>query len=145
MRVAAIQLTSTAHKPRNLEAAEKHVRAAVEGGAELVVLPEMFPAWGDAEVVRGAAEPLDGPTLTRMRDLARQLGVWLVAGSVAERVAASDKLYNTCCLIDQQGQIAAVYRKIHLFDCDVPGAALRESSVVLPGQELVLAEADELR
>lgn len=145
MRVAAIQLTSTADKPRNLEVAATHVRAAASDGARLVILPEWFNLIGDADVVRAGAEPLDGPSITRMRDLARQLDIWLVAGTIREQVAGQDKHYNTCCLIDPQGGIRATYRKIHLFDSDFPGAAYHESEVTLPGQEIVVSEAGELR
>jgi predicted amidohydrolase len=142
MRVAAIQLTSTADKARNLEAAETFLCAAASGGARLIVLPEMFNVLGDPEVLRQGAEPLDGPTLRWARDLARQHGVWLVAGSIMERVAEQSKLFNTSCLIDPQGELRATYRKIHLFDCDVPGAILHESATVMPGSGTTVTEMD---
>lgn len=145
MRVAAVQLTSTADKPRNLEAAATQVRAAAADGARLVILPEWFNWIGDAEAVRTGAEPLDGPSITQMRELARQLDIWLVAGTIRERVPGQDKHYNTCCLIDPKGDIRATYRKIHLFDSDFPGAAYHESDVTLPGQEIVVSDAGELR
>jgi predicted amidohydrolase len=142
MRVAAVQLTSTADKARNLEAAERFVRAAAADGARLIVLPEMFNVLGDAEVLRAGAEALDGPTLSQAKELAQRHGVWLVAGSIMERVAGQNKLFNTSCLFDPQGETRAVYRKIHLFDCDVPGASLHESATVTPGGDIVRAEAD---
>src|SRR5262245_42690945 len=145
MRVAVIQLTSTPDKPRNLEAATKYLRAAAADGARLAVLPEMFNVLGDADTLRAGAEPLDGPTISSMRDLARQLDIWLVAGSICERVPGRDKHCNTSCLLDPKGAIQATYRKIHLFDCDVPGAAYHESSITLPGQEIVVADLKELR
>jgi predicted amidohydrolase len=142
MRVAAVQLTSTADKAPNQEAAERFVRAAAADGARLIVLPEMFNVLGDAEVLRAGAETLDGPTLSQAKEWAQRHGVWLVAGSIMERVAGQDKLFNTSCLFDPQGEMRAVYRKIHLFDCDVPGASLHESATMTPGGDIVRAEAD---
>jgi predicted amidohydrolase len=141
MRVAAVQLTSTADKARNLQAAERFIHAAADG-ARLIVLPEMFNVLGDAEVLRAGAEALDGPTVCWAKEQARQHGVWLVAGSIMERVARQDKLFNTSCLFDPQGEQRAMYRKIHLFDCDVPGASLHESATMMPGHEIVRTEAD---
>jgi predicted amidohydrolase len=142
MRVAAVQLTSTADRSRNLTAAERFIQAAATDGARLIVLPEMFNVLGDPDVLHAGAEPLDGPTLGWARELARRLGVWLVAGSIMERVAGQSKRFNTSCLIDPQGELRATYRKIHLFDCDVPGASLRESDTVMPGESIVRAEAE---
>jgi predicted amidohydrolase len=142
MRVAAVQLTSTADKARNREAAERFVNAAAADGARLIVLPETFNVLGDPEVLQEGAEPLDGPTMQWASALSRRAGVWLVAGSIMERVTGQSKLFNTSCLLDPQGKLRATFRKIHLFDCDVPGASLRESATVMPGHEIVRAEAD---
>jgi predicted amidohydrolase len=142
MRVAAVQLTSTADKQRNLDAAEKLIRAAAADGAQLVVLPEMFNVLGDADVLRAGAEPLDGPTTRWARDLTRTSGIWLAAGSIIERLPDQNKSANTSCLIDPEGQLRAAYRKIHLFDCDVPGATLHESKTIAPGEEIVLSEVE---
>jgi predicted amidohydrolase len=142
MRVAAVQLTSTADKSRNLEAAGRFVTAAADDGARLIVLPEMFNVLGDADVLRQGAESLKGPTIRWAKDLARRQSVWLVAGSIMERVSGQSKLFNTSCLMDPEGETQAVYRKIHLFDCDVPGASLHESKTMMPGREIVSAEAD---
>jgi predicted amidohydrolase len=145
MRVAAVQLTSDADKGRNRAAAERLVRAAAADGARLAVLPEMFNVLGDPAVLRDGAEPLDGPTLRWAADLARGLNLWLVAGSVIERVAGRQRCHNTCCLFDPDGQVRAVYRKVHLFDNDVPGAAMRESDTIAPGEEIVAADLGAAR
>ncbi len=89
----------------------------------------------------GAAEPLDGPTLARMAELARELRIDLLAGSVLEQGAPGGRLYNTSTLFGPDGQRRAVYRKIHLFDVDVgDGNTYRESDAVAPGGEVVVAE-----
>jgi deaminated glutathione amidase len=142
IRAAAIQLNSKADKGRNLEAAERLVRAAAGDGAELIALPEKWNVLGDADALRGGAEPLDGPTISAARSWARELGIHLVAGSIAERVEGQDKLFNTCSLIGPDGELHARYRKIHMFDVDVGGVSYRESDNEEPGDEIVTAALD---
>ncbi|HVL95154.1 MAG TPA: nitrilase-related carbon-nitrogen hydrolase [Solirubrobacteraceae bacterium] len=114
MRVAAVQLSSTADRERNLEAADRLVRGAAAAGAELVVLPEKWPVLGTPEQTAAGAEPLDGPALTWARDVARELGIDLVAGSIAERAAGRERGRNTCVHIGPDGQDRAIYRKVHM-------------------------------
>jgi predicted amidohydrolase len=144
LRAAAVQLNSTDDKPRNLGAAGALVREAASAGAELVVLPEKFNVLGGADALRAGAEPLDGPTLTWAKELARSLGIWLVAGSIVERVAGDDKLRNTAALVGPSGTVEAVYRKIHMFDVEVGGIEYRESDSEAPGEEIVTADAGGL-
>jgi deaminated glutathione amidase len=141
MRAAAVQLNSTDDKQRNLEAAEGLVRAAAADGAELIALPEKWNLLGAGEALRAGAEELDGPTITAARSWARELGVQLVAGSISERAPDRHKLANTSVLIGADGEIEAVYRKIHMFDVDVGGVAYRESEHEEPGSEIVVADA----
>jgi predicted amidohydrolase len=117
------------------------VRAAAADGADLVVLPEKWTVLGDAEALLAGAEPLDGPAIAAARGWARELGIDLVAGSFAERLPDSEALANTSVLIGADGEIAAVYRKIHLFDVDLGGVSYRESETEEPGDEVVLGEA----
>jgi predicted amidohydrolase len=145
MRVAAIQLTSTADKGRNCAAAVQLIRAAAGDGASLAVLPEMFNVLGEPAVLRDGAEPLDGPTLRWAAGLARELRLWLVAGSIIERASGANRYHNTSCLFDPTGRLCAAYRKVHLFDADVPGAAMRESDTVAPGNEILTVDAGEVR
>ncbi|HYF28662.1 MAG TPA: carbon-nitrogen hydrolase family protein [Baekduia sp.] len=138
MRAAAIQLTATADTGRNLETADRLVRAAVRDGAELVVLPEKWPALGPPDVLRRLAEPLDGPALSWARSIARELGVDLVAGSIAERASADGgRGRNTCLHVGPDGADRAVYRKVHMFDVEVDGTTYRESADEEPGAEVV--------
>lgn len=144
MRAAAAQLNSTADTEANLAAAERLVVAAAGDGAELVVLPEKWSVLGSAEQLRELAEPLDGPVVTAARGWARTLGIHLLAGSVAERVPGREALSNTSLLIGPDGEIAAAYRKIHMFDVDVGGVSYRESETEAPGTEIVTATAGDL-
>lgn len=141
MRVAAIQLDPTPEKDRNLEVADKLVRAAADDGAELVALPEAFCVRGERDLICDAAEPLDGPSIQWARRTARERGIWIVAGSFPERVEGHALPFNTSCLVDPDGEIRAAYRKIHLFESLVAGAEASESSTSGAGDSIVLTAA----
>jgi deaminated glutathione amidase len=141
LRVAAVQLNSTADSAANLATADRLTRAAAADGARLIVLPEKWTAIGSDEELHAAAETLEGPAIGWARALARELEVDLIAGSIVERVAGQEKLANTSVHVDPRGELRAVYRKIHMFDVEVAGRTYRESDVEEPGQEIVVSEA----
>jgi predicted amidohydrolase len=143
LRVAAVQLNSTADKARNLAAAERLVRDAAADGAELIALPEKWNLLAGGEELAAGAEALDGPSLGAARAWARELGVHLLAGSISER--GEEKASNTSVLIGPGGEDLAVYRKIHMFDVDAGGVSYRESAHEDPGAEIVTAPLGELR
>jgi predicted amidohydrolase len=144
MRAAAIQLNSDDDRGRNLAEADRLTRAAAAGGATLVVLPEKFDFLGTDEQMEANAEPLDGGVaIAWARETARELGVDLVAGSVAERREGREKLSNTSVHVGPDGEVRATYRKIHMFDVVVGGVEYRESATEEPGDEVALtATAD---
>ena len=142
MRAAAVQLNSGNDKRRNLEVSERLVRAAADDGARLIVLPEKWNLLGVAEDLMAGAEAVDGPSIDAARSWARDLRVQIVAGSIAERVDGEERLFNTSLLIDDDGEVVASYRKIHLFDVDVGGVTYRESDHEQPGDEIVTSEID---
>ena len=127
MRAAAVQLNSTEDTDRNLATADRLVRQAAGLGAELVVLPEKWSVLGTAEQMLAAAQPLDGECIGWARAVAGELGIDLVAGSIAERVDGRAKLSNTSVHVGPDGEIRAVYRKLHMFDVVVDGVSYRES------------------
>src|SRR5919112_5400928 len=139
MRVAAVQLSSTPDRDRNLEAADRLTRAAAAQGAELVVLPEKWPVLGTPEQTAAGAEPLDGPALTWAAGAARELGIDLIAGSIAEHVDGASRVRNTSVHFGPDGEARATYRKIHMFDVEVGGHVYRESETDEPGDEVVLS------
>jgi predicted amidohydrolase len=141
VRAAAVQLDSTADRSRNLRDAADAVRAVADAGATLAVLPERFDLRGtDADYIRGP-EPLDGPSIGRMRELARELRIDLVAGSFTESRPGHEKPANTSVHIGPDGELRGVYRKIHLFDVTVGETEYRESDAGEPGDELVVSDA----
>ena len=147
MRAAAIQLNSDDDRARNLRAADELTRAAAADGAGLIVLPEKFDLLGTDEAMERGATALDGPAIEWARATARELGVDLVAGSVAERRPGRDKLSNTSVHVGPDGEIAASYRKIHMFDVVVGGVQYRESATEEPGDDVAvsrLADGTEL-
>jgi predicted amidohydrolase len=140
VRVAAVQLNSTADPAANLAVADRLTRAAAADGARLIVLPEKWTAIGSDAELRAAAETLEGPSIAWARATARELGVELVAGSILERVAGQEKLANTSVHVDPQGEVKAVYRKVHMFDVEIDGRSYRESELEEPGEEIVLSQ-----
>src|SRR5919107_3414398 len=140
MRAAAVQLQSTTDTEANLASAERLTRAAVADGAELVVLPERLDIRGGTSDYLSGAEPLDGRPVTWARELARELRIDLVAGSVAERRDGRQRVSNTSVHVGPDGEIRAAYRKIHMFDVDVGGVEYRESEHSEAADEIVLSE-----
>jgi len=143
-RVAVCQMSSGPDLARNLDQALSLVRAAAADKAELVCLPENFERMAVAEEKREGATPIAGEgavVLDPIRAVAQELGIWILAGSFAERIERSHKIHNTSVLVDPQGNIASVYRKIHLFDVEIgDGARYRESDLVAPGERLTVAD-----
>jgi len=146
VRVAAVQLNSNGDKARNLGVAERLVRAAAADGAELVSLPEKWNLLAAGEDMAAGAEALDGPSLSAARTWARELGIHLLAGSIAERGddQTSGRAFNTSVLIGPDGADLATYRKIHMFDVEAGGVTYRESEYEQPGSEIVSGKLDGL-
>jgi len=140
LKVAAVQLNSSADQQANLARADRLTRAAAGKGAQLIVLPEKWTALGTDSDQRAAAQPLDGPAIDWARAAARELGVEIVAGSILELVPGQEKLANTSVHIDATGEIRATYRKVHMFDVEVGGRVYRESELEQAGEEIVLSQ-----
>ena len=141
MRVAAIQMSSTPDKQQNFETAERLIRDAVSSGAELVALPELWSCHGLEKAYRQNAESIPGPTTDFLGSLARELGVYVLGGSILEQTPNETKMHNTSIFFDPSGDLAAVYRKIHLFDVRAPDREYLESGTIAPGDEVVTAKA----
>jgi predicted amidohydrolase len=141
VRAAAVQLNSTEHLDRNLAAAEEQIRAAAADGAQLIVLPERADVRGNNDDYARAAAPVDEhPTLRWAQHLARDLHVDLIPGSFVEQRPGHDKHSNTSVHVGPDGELKAVYRKIHLFDVEVGERHYLESDTQDPGEEIVVSE-----
>ena len=145
MRVAVCQLQTGEDVSANLGVAERSLREAAAGGADLAALPEYFSYLGASRRRAELAEPVPGPTTDRVAALARELGIWVLGGSVLER-GDGGAVYDTSALFDRTGEVVARYRKIHLYDVDLPGQPpIRESATIAPGEALVTHETEFAR
>lgn len=141
MVAAAIQMSSTPDKSENFEVAEKLVREAASRGAQFVALPELWSCHGLDSAYRENAEPIPGPTTDFLGGLARELGVYVLGGSILEGEPGSERLSNTSTFFTPDGEMSAVYRKIHLFDVKAPDREYLESKHIEAGSEAVVAKA----
>lgn len=143
VKVAAAQMTSSNHLHSNFLTCSRLVQEAVEAGVKFLSLPECFSFIGskDGEAF-SIAEPLDGPILQQYQALAREAGLWLSLGGFQEKCPDGKKLFNSHVLLDNMGDIRSCYRKIHLFDVDVPGGpVLKESKFTAPGSDMVVVDS----
>jgi predicted amidohydrolase len=149
LTTGAVQMCATDDLARNLAVCRDRVAEAAAEGARLVILPECFAFLGRREGDKLAiAETLDparpGPIVSTLVELATQHKVWLIGGGLPERVPGDDvRTYNTAAVFAPDGTLAAAYRKVHLFDVDIPGGAvLRESDATCPGTDRVVVDID---
>lgn len=146
MSLCVIQMVTQAEVAANLAAAGRLLRQAAEGGARLAVLPENFAAMGHADLPALArAEALgEGPVLPWLARTARELGLWIVAGTLPLPPDGQPAARPHACslLVDDRGERVARYDKLHLFDVDVADqrGRYRESDDYAGGSRLVLAD-----
>jgi len=138
--VALVQLNSTAAVGANVDRAARRTAEALARGAELVCLPEMFNYLGALHGCAKCAEEIPGPSLATLCDLAREHKAWIAAGTVLERNGDA-RPFNTSVVLNPTGEVAARYRKIHLFDIDLPGRVrYRESAFLSAGDDPAICE-----
>ena len=101
MRVALIQMSVTADRARNITAACQHIRRAAEGGADMAVLPEMFCCPYDNGCFRAYGETAGGPAQMALSQIAAELGIYVVGGSLPE--LEGGKVYNTSYVYGRRG------------------------------------------
>ncbi|MGL6070504.1 carbon-nitrogen hydrolase family protein [Craterilacuibacter sp.] len=136
-RAAAVQMVSGTSVADNLDRARHWVAAAAAAGAALVVLPEYFCLMGqsDRDKLALAEAPGEGRLQADLSAMARENGVWLVAGTIPLQCPEPGKVYNSCLLFDPQGKEYARYDKIHLFGFSGLGERYAEADTILPGTE----------
>lgn len=142
MRVAAVQMTSIDDVAANLAATRAFVAEAASLGAELVALPENFAFLRREGSAIPCRQSLDGEIVGTLRELASRHAIWLAGGSFPEAIPGEARAGNTSVLVSPDGDVVAVYRKIHLFDVDLRaqgGSVYAESTTIAPGSEIVHA------
>lgn len=143
-RVAAIQMNSGADVDANLELVDRLLGEAAADACELAVLPEnlaLMPQRG-RDKAQHAEQPGDGPIQNFLCDAARRHGIWVVAGSIPLASPEEGRVYGACPVINSDGEILTTYRKIHLFDVDLPDSqqSYRESNSMVAGDEPVTVD-----
>ena len=146
MRVAAIQMNSGSDVGANLDLADRLLSEAAADGCVLAVLPENFALMPERgkDKAQHAEEPGVGPVQDFLAAAAAQHGLWIIAGSmpfVSPEIAA-ERVYGACPVYNSNGDVEAVYRKIHLFDVDLVDSqeSYRESDSMYPGDEVVAVD-----
>ncbi|WP_117208879.1 carbon-nitrogen hydrolase family protein [Allorhizocola rhizosphaerae] len=140
MRVAVCQLNARDDRAANLAQARGLLERAAAAGADLAVLPEFTDYLGPGPA---PSEPLDGEYATFFAKAAQDLRMWVLAGSFHESIPGSERSHNTAPLFDRTGALVSAYRKIHLYDVEIPGrVSYRESATIAPGAETVVADVD---
>jgi len=146
MRVAAIQMNSSADVQENLQLADRLIGDAVDDGCRMVVLPENFalmPVRG-RDKAKAAEEPGDGPIQAFLSDVSERHGIWVIAGSMplASPEIEAGRVYGACPVYDAEGNTQAIYRKIHLFDVDLTESqeSYRESRSMYPGDAVTTVD-----
>jgi predicted amidohydrolase len=143
LSVALVQLDATDDVGANIRRAVALADEAATGGTRLVVLPEYLQYRGRDAGYRASARPVPGEHTAAFADVAKRHGSWILLGSLAESSGDPDRPYNTSVLIGPDGEIAATYRKIHLFDVAVDdGPVDTESARVSAGDAMVVVEVD---
>jgi predicted amidohydrolase len=146
-KAAAVQMRSGRSVAPNIDAAEKLIREAARAGAKYVLTPEMTNILErDRAALLAAISPEESdPALARFRALAKELGIYLHAGSLAIKLGA-DQVANRGFLIGPDGGVIARYDKIHMFDVDLAnGESWRESRIYKPGEAAIVTDLPDAR
>eukprot|EP00794_Sanderia_malayensis_P011165 gene11165-12338_t len=141
MMLALIQLGVTSNKAENLSRAKSLITKAAKEGAKIISLPECFNSPYGTQYFAEYAEQIPGQTTNFLSELSKELKIFLVGGSIPE-ICENGKLYNTSTIFGPDGVMLGKFRKIHLFDIDIPGKIrFKESEVLSPGHDLVMFDA----
>lgn len=144
LTIGCIQLKVGANKTENVARAINKIREAKSKGAELISLPECFNSPYGSNYFPEYAEPIPGETTNLLSQIAKELKITLIGGTIPER--DGDKLYNTATIWGQNGELLAKYRKMHLFDIDIPGEiTFKESDSLSAGDNLAMINVKDFK
>lgn len=140
-KLGLCQLKSGKDKNKTLLKAENIIREAADMGADIISLPEMFNCPYETGLFREYAETKEGTTVKKLSNIAAELGVYIIGGSIPE--ICEDKIYNACFCFDRKGEVIAVHRKAHLFDIDVKGGIrFMESETLSAGEKTTVFDTE---
>ena len=141
IKIAVCQMNVMDNKEENLKKAESMIREAKKNKSNMVVLPEMFNCPYDNKYFPEYAEEIPGYTTARLSNLAKELNIYIIGGSIPEKV--DNKIYNTSIVFDNRGSIIGKHRKMHLFDIDIKGGiTFKESDTLSSGNEVTICETE---
>ena len=146
MKTALVQLSAGSNKKENIAKAVSLVEQCIRKGAEFVLLPEAFSFRGNLkEFLPSVAETIPGESTAPLMALAKKYNVFILAGSIYEKIKGSAKAYNSSVLINDRGDAAAVYRKTHLFELNLPAKKINESDYLMAGEKAVVAQVQAFK
>jgi omega-amidase len=144
LRIALCQMNVVDDKTINLGKATSMITEAAKKGAEMVVLPEMFNCPYDTSKFMAYGESLESSrSLKAVSSAAKSNNVYVVAGSIPELL--DGKLYNSCFIFNDKGEILDVHRKMHLFDVDIPDMEFKESETITHGNRVTVVETGPIK
>lgn len=138
LKVSMIQMKVTDQVKENVKRALELIHQAAQSKPDLIVLPENFHFMGRKQEFFDNAESLEGPTLAKFKETAVEFGTYIVAGTMRLRFPGEEKLRNTCCVINPQGEIQDMYHKIHTFNARIGGRNYAGSQIEQSGDEIVV-------
>ncbi len=140
-KLALCQMLVTDEPEENRKRASEMVREAARNGAAMIALPEMFHTPYSRKSILANKEKADGKTVSMLSELARECGIYLIGGSIAEE--EGEGIYNTCFVFHPSGELIGKHRKAHLFDVDVKGGIrFMESEIFMPGEQVTVVETE---
>ncbi len=144
-KIALCQISGSSDKEENIAKAEKYIREAAANGAQIVSLPEMWNCPYSNDYFRKYAEPEGGKCLKFMSEIARELGIYLIGGTIAELEGEGRdaRVYNSCFCFGKDGEIIGRHRKVHLFDINVKGKIrFMESDTLTAGDSMTVIDTE---
>lgn len=141
VKCAVLQLKVSDIKDENLKKADEMIRNAAANGADIIILPEIFNCPYDINLFKNYSEVYPGPTTKLLSSLSKELGIYLIGGSICE--SENNLYYNTSYSFDKKGNLIGKHRKIHLFDIDIKNKIeFKESDVLSCGNKITVFDTE---